>query len=117
LLSSQAEFEQEVQRKNPVTQMASIVEQPEVEEIAPVVAPQGEGNVQDPATTPAVEETPAEVAATIPAINAEPAETILVFKWQGKPYVAPVIEEQPSSEDEVSTTEETAEPETPAAAS
>lgn len=117
LLSSQAEFEQEVQRKNPVTQMASIVEQPEVVELAPIVTPQGEGSVQDPATTPAVEETPAEVAPTLPAIKPEPAETILVFKWQGKPYVAPMVEEQPSSEDEVSAVEDTAESETSAAAS
>tara|TARA_Y100001956_G_scaffold46695_1_gene45404 strand:- start:1607 stop:2872 length:1266 start_codon:yes stop_codon:yes gene_type:complete len=94
LLSSQAEFEQEVRRVAPVTQLESVVEQP-------VIQP-------EPTIEELVSETSADLAdstqevaviepisiETLPEVN--PAETILLFEWQGKPYVyvAPVEETQ-----------------------
>ncbi|WP_394144481.1 DUF2066 domain-containing protein [Vibrio atypicus] len=94
LLSSQAEFEQEVRRVAPVSQLESVVDQPAI--VVPTQPVTAEGTVQEPAilidaTNP--QQTVSEVA---PQVLPEviPAETILVFEWQGKPYVyiAPVEE-------------------------
>jgi hypothetical protein len=94
LLSSQAEFEQEVRRVAPVSQLESVVDQPAI--VVPTPPVTTEGTAQEPAilidaTNP--QQTVSEVA---PQVLSEviPAETILVFEWQGKPYVyiAPVEE-------------------------
>lgn len=94
LLSSQAEFEQEVRRVAPVSQLESVVDQPAI--VVPTQPVTAEGTAQEPAilidaTNP--QQTVSEVA---PQVLPEviPAETILVFEWQGKPYVyiAPVEE-------------------------
>jgi len=94
LLSSQAEFEQEVRRVAPVSQLESVVDQPAI--VVPTPQVMAEGTAQEPAilidaTNP--QQTVSEVA---PQVLPEviPAETILVFEWKGKPYVyiAPVEE-------------------------
>ncbi|WCP66339.1 DUF2066 domain-containing protein [Vibrio tubiashii] len=94
LLSTQQEFEQEVRRMRDVTQLESVTDEPQV--IAPEVI------------EPSIETLPVEVDnlaqgnevepfEPVQAIEAAPevipAEMILLFEWQGKPYVAPAAEE------------------------
>ncbi|MCG9577799.1 DUF2066 domain-containing protein [Vibrio tubiashii] len=112
LLSTQQEFEQEVRRMRDVTQLESVTDEPQI--IAPEVI------------EPSIEKLPVEgdnlaqgnevepfepVQAIEAAPEVIPAEMILLFEWQGKPYVAPVSDtsdvtapiESETSEPEVST--------------
>lgn len=103
LLSSQAEFEQEVRRVAPVTQLESVVEQsivqpkPPIEPISPETPEVSVDATQDvaPAVDAAIESLPEPVV----------TETILLFEWQGKPYVydapAEVIDISEPTEEEV----------------
>jgi hypothetical protein len=94
LLSTQQEFEQEVRRMRDVTQLESVTDEPQI--IAPEVI------------EPSIEKLPVEgdnlaqgnevepfepVQAIEAAPEVIPAEMILLFEWQGKPYVAPAAEE------------------------
>jgi len=125
LLSSPEEFKQEVLRVGPIQQLESVIE------TAPVVAP--ETLESDATTTTAVSADIATIdtgstqvaAEQVPAtdlssdtsdvtssdtVEVIPAETILVYEWQGKPYVyvAPVKEEEAATIPDV--TESDAEP-------
>lgn len=88
LLSSQQEFEQEVGRLSDVTQLESITEQPQVvlpevtEPVAPVPSVQDEGTLVQP------DSQQVEPVAAVPEVI--PTEMILLFEWQGQPYVAPI---------------------------
>ncbi|MFM2590619.1 DUF2066 domain-containing protein [Vibrio sp. TBV020] len=124
LLSSPEEFKQEVLRAGPIKQLESVIE------TAPAVAPE---SLESDATTTPVSENIATtdagssqvVAEQVPAtdlssdtsdvtnsdtVEVIPAETILVYEWQGKPYVyvAPVNEEKAATIPDV--TESDAEP-------
>ncbi|WP_159651508.1 DUF2066 domain-containing protein [Vibrio atypicus] len=94
LLSSQAEFEQEVRRVAPVSQLESVVDQPTI--VVPTLPVAAEGTAQEPATLIDATNSQQTVSEVAPQVLPEviPAETILVFEWQGKPYVyiAPVEE-------------------------
>ncbi|WP_159738189.1 DUF2066 domain-containing protein [Vibrio atypicus] len=94
LLSSQAEFEQEVRRVAPVSQLESVVDQPMI--VVPTLPVAAEGTAQEPATLIDATNSQQTVSEVAPQVLPEviPAETILVFEWQGKPYVyiAPVEE-------------------------
>lgn len=81
LLSSQAEFEQEVRRVAPVAQLESVTEQPNVVPKPMPIDPQTDGEhiVTDSGTLVSL---PIE---QLPLVA--PAERILLFEWQGKPYV------------------------------
>lgn len=108
LLSTEQEFEQEVNRLGDLVQRESVTEQPQV------VAP--EDTTAEPGSELAVEQsieanTQGEQSATLevqPQTSQASAEVIatemiLVFEWQGKPYVyvAPAIEEETSTTPEV----------------
>ncbi|EGA71070.1 hypothetical protein VISI1226_21714 [Vibrio sinaloensis DSM 21326] len=111
LLSSQAEFEQEVRRVAPVTQLESITERPNVvPESIPAPIEQDNNNeltVTESGTVAAVQ-----IDQLPPVV---PAETILLFEWQGKPYVyvAPtdneevILEESEAQDTSVEGVEET----------
>lgn len=111
LLSSQAEFEQEVRRVAPVTQLESITERPNVvPESTPAPIEQDNNNeltVTETGTVAAVQ-----IDQLPPVV---PAETILLFEWQGKPYVyvAPtdneevILEESEAQDTSVEGVEET----------
>ncbi|MFB9214529.1 DUF2066 domain-containing protein [Vibrio sinaloensis] len=111
LLSSQAEFEQEVRRVAPVTQLESITERPNVvPESIPAPIEQDNNNeltVTETGTVAAVQ-----IDQLPPVV---PAETILLFEWQGKPYVyvAPtdneevILEESEAEDTSVEGVEET----------
>ncbi|MEF1291230.1 DUF2066 domain-containing protein [Vibrio sp. M260118] len=90
LLASQQEFEQEVRRMRDVVQLESVTEQ------APVVMPEvvaPEDNLVAPQDE--LSDAPLAVETLEPAPEVVPAEMIMVFEWQGQPYVyiAPVEEE------------------------
>lgn len=95
LLSSPEEFKQEVLRAGPIKQLESVTETPLVAitepsfEATPESA-QGEveSNMQSTDSTTSLE------SANTPTAPLVPAEQILVYEWQGKPYVyvAPKIE-------------------------
>jgi len=95
LLSSPEEFKQEVLRAGPIKQLESVTETPLVAitepsfEATPESA-QGEveSNMQLTDSTTSLE------SANTPTAPLVPAEQILVYEWQGKPYVyvAPKIE-------------------------
>lgn len=102
LLSSQQEFEQEVRRVGPIEQLESITESqpllvsPEPE--LPVSEQSNESvNEQSELVSPSTDASTGEVSEVEPTEATQPelapSEMILVFEWQGKPYVAPVIEE------------------------
>lgn len=108
LLSTEQEFEQEVNRLGDLVQRESVTEQPQV------VAP--EDTTAEPGSELAVEQsieanTQGEQSATLevqPQTSQASAEVIatemiLVFEWQGKPYVyvAPAIEEETGTTPEV----------------
>jgi len=94
LLSSQAEFEQEVRRVAPVSQLESVVDQPAI--VVPTPQVMAEGTAQEPAILIDATKPQQTVSEVAPQVLPEviPAETILVFEWKGKPYVyiAPVEE-------------------------
>lgn len=94
LLSSQQEFEQEVNRMRDVIQLESTTDEPII--IAPEPS-SPEPLVDDVPVDNTVEQSPAasmeisfeaEMALEAPA-EVIPTEMILMFEWQGKPYVAP----------------------------
>ncbi|WP_394127683.1 DUF2066 domain-containing protein [Vibrio hepatarius] len=98
LLSSPEEFKQEVLRAGPIKQLESVVETPLVAITEPVEpafeatpeSTQGEveSNAQSTDSTTSLE------TVNTPTAPLVPAEQILVYEWQGKPYVyvAPKIE-------------------------
>lgn len=94
LLSTQQEFEQEVRRMRDVTQLESVTDEPQV--IAPeVIEPsietlpiEGDNLAQGNEVEPFE---PVQAIEAAPEVI--PAEMILLFEWQGKPYVAPAAEE------------------------
>jgi len=95
LLSSPEEFKQEVLRAGPIKQLESVVETPLIAITEPSLeatpeSAQGEveSNMQSTDSTTSLE------SANTPTAPLVPAEQILVYEWQGKPYVyvAPKIE-------------------------
>lgn len=112
LLSTQQEFEQEVRRMRDVTQLESVTD--ELQVIAPeVIEPSIEAlPVEGDNLAQGNEVTTFEPVQAIEAApEVIPTEMILLFEWQGKPYVAPVSDmsdvtapiESETSELEVST--------------
>ncbi len=94
LLSTQQEFEQEVRRMRDVTQLESVTDEPQV--IAPeVIEPSIEAlPVEGDNLAQGNEVTTFEPVQAIEAApEVIPTEMILLFEWQGKPYVAPTAEE------------------------
>ncbi|NOI80335.1 DUF2066 domain-containing protein [Vibrio tubiashii] len=113
LLSTQQEFEQEVRRMRDVTQLESVTDEPQV--IAPeVIEPSIETlPVESDNLAQGNEVTTFEPVQAIEAApEVIPAEMILLFEWQGKPYVAPAAEEvqtDASMDDEITELEVTSE--------
>ena len=100
LLSSEQEFKQEVSRLGDVMPLESITETP------PVVAPNLSSEVpSDNLTKPQVptdnEALTPTALPTTPVLEVIPAEMIMQFEWQGKPYVMPT----PAVETEVTESE------------
>jgi hypothetical protein len=117
LLSSEQEFEQEVNRLGDLVQRESVTEQPQI--VVPEVTTVESGselaveqNIE--ATTQGEQSTALEVQPQASQVAAEviATEMILVFEWQGKPYVAPEPQINPESEspnsDSVTETSESA---------
>lgn len=101
LLSSPEEFKQEVLRVGPIAQMESVVDQPAVtqpEVVSPedvaLDANQEVGSVVNDVTNED-ELTTISTEPTAPVIE---SEMILVYEWQGQPYVAPVAEQEEAIE-------------------
>jgi hypothetical protein len=103
LLSSEQEFEQEVNRLGDLVQRESVTEQPQI--VVPEVTTVESGselaveqNIE--ATTQGEQSTALEVQPQTSQVAAEviATEMILVFEWQGKPYVAPEPQINPESE-------------------
>lgn len=103
LLSSEQEFEQEVNRLGDLLQRESVTEQPQI--VVPEVTTVESGselaveqNIE--ATTQGEQSTALEVPPQTSQVAAEviATEMILVFEWQGKPYVAPEPQINPESE-------------------
>jgi hypothetical protein len=95
LLSSPEEFKQEVLRAGPIKQLESVIETPLVAITEPALetTPEStlgevESNMQSTDSATLLE------SANTPTAPLVPAEQILVYEWQGKPYVyvAPKIE-------------------------
>jgi hypothetical protein len=95
LLSSPEEFKQEVLRAGPIKQLESVIETPLVAITEPALetTPEStlgevESNMQSTDSATSLE------PANTPTAPLVPAEQILVYEWQGKPYVyvAPQIE-------------------------
>lgn len=117
LLSSEQEFEQEVNRLGDLVQRESVTEQPQI--VVPEVTTVESGSElaveqNSEATTQAEQSTALEVQPQTSQVPAEviATEMILVFEWQGKPYVAPEPQINPESEspnsDSVTETSESA---------
>ncbi|CAK4068977.1 DUF2066 domain-containing protein [Vibrio sp. 16] len=91
LLSSQAEFEQEVKRVAPVVQLENAIER---EVVPPVTVETDLSRSEDVAVVNAeLNDAEAIQPVTVESLpEVAPAESILQFEWQGKPYVytAPV---------------------------
>lgn len=117
LLSSEQEFEQEVNRLGDLVQRESVTEQPQI--VVPEVTTVESGsesvveqNIET--TTQGEQSTALEVQPQTSQVAAEviATEMILVFEWQGKPYVAPEPKINPESEslnsDSVTETSESA---------
>ncbi|MCG9646965.1 DUF2066 domain-containing protein [Vibrio brasiliensis] len=117
LLSSEQEFEQEVNRLGDLVQRESVTEQPQI--VVPEVTTVESGsesvveqNIET--TTQGEQSTALEVQPQTSQVAAEviATEMILVFEWQGKPYVAPEPQINPESEspnsDSVTETSESA---------